>query len=46
MFVQHMVASLADDGVAVTVMPHGVLFRDRVEKEIRRACSAPTPSRR
>ncbi|MFF3439613.1 N-6 DNA methylase [Streptosporangium sp. NPDC002721] len=35
MFVQHMVASLADDGVAVTVMPHGVLFRDRVEKEIR-----------
>lgn len=35
MFVQHMVASLADDGMAVTVMPHGVLFRDRAEKEIR-----------
>jgi type I restriction enzyme M protein len=27
MFLQHMIASLKDDGVMATVMPHGVLFR-------------------
>jgi type I restriction enzyme M protein len=37
MFVQHMVASLADGGLAVTVMPHGVLFRAGKEGEIRQA---------
>lgn len=35
MFVQHMVASLKDDGMMATVMPHGVLFRGGVEKAIR-----------
>ena len=35
MFVQHMVAALAEGGMAVTVMPHGVLFRGGAEKEIR-----------
>lgn len=37
MFVQHMVASLADGGLAVTVMPHGVLFRGGKERAIREA---------
>lgn len=37
MFVQHMVASLAEEGLAVTVMPHGVLFRSGREQTIRRA---------
>ncbi|GAA2606678.1 class I SAM-dependent DNA methyltransferase [Actinomadura fulvescens] len=36
LFVQHMVASLDErDGLAVTVMPHGVLFRSGQEKKIR-----------
>ncbi len=35
MFVQHMLASLKTDGVAATVMPHGVLFRGGKEKLIR-----------
>ncbi len=35
MFVQHMIASLKDDGMMATVMPHGVLFRGGVEKAIR-----------
>lgn len=35
MFVQHMIASLKDDGMMATVMPHGVLFRGGVEKVIR-----------
>ena len=35
MFLQHMVASLKDDGVMATVMPHGVLFRGGQEKVIR-----------
>ena len=35
MFVQHMLASLKTDGVAATVMPHGVLFRSGKEKLIR-----------
>jgi type I restriction enzyme M protein len=35
MFVQHMVAVLKEDGVAATVMPHGVLFRGNKEQEIR-----------
>jgi type I restriction enzyme M protein len=35
MFVQHMVAVLSRDGMVVTVMPHGVLFRGGAEKEIR-----------
>lgn len=37
MFVQHMLASCKDDGRVVVVMPHGVLFRGRKEKEIRTA---------
>jgi type I restriction enzyme M protein len=36
MFVQHMIASLKQDGMMVTVMPHGVLFRGGKEKEIRK----------
>lgn len=35
MFVQHMVAVLRADGIAVTVMPHGVLFRGGDERKIR-----------
>ncbi|MEU6749205.1 class I SAM-dependent DNA methyltransferase [Spirillospora sp. NPDC046719] len=40
MFVQHMVASLAGGGLAVTVMPHGVLFRSGREEVIRRGLLA------
>ena len=36
MFAQHMLAVCKDRGVVTTVMPHGVLFRGGVEKEIRR----------
>jgi len=36
MFVQHMVAVLRADGVAVTVMPHGVLFRGGEERKFQR----------
>jgi len=35
MFVQHMIASLKDDGKMATIMPHGVLFRGGMEKVIR-----------
>ena len=35
MFLQHMLAVLDTGGVLATVMPHGVLFRGGVEKEIR-----------
>jgi type I restriction enzyme M protein len=35
MFVQHMLAVLADRGMVVTVMPHGVLFRGGDEQQIR-----------
>lgn len=35
MFVQHMIASLKDNGMMATVMPHGVLFRGGAEKVIR-----------
>lgn len=35
MFVQHMIASLKEDGILATVMPHGVLFRGGAEKSIR-----------
>lgn len=35
MFVQHMIASLREDGKMATVMPHGVLFRGGDEKKIR-----------
>lgn len=35
MFLQHMIASLKDDGIMATVMPHGVLFRGAQEKVIR-----------
>jgi type I restriction enzyme M protein len=35
MFVQHMVASLKNQGRMATVMPHGVLFRGSNEKLIR-----------
>lgn len=37
MFAQHMLAVLEPGGMAVTVMPHGVLFRGGVEQTIRRA---------
>jgi type I restriction enzyme M protein len=37
MFAQHVLASLTDDGVCATVMPHGVLFRGGKEGKIRRA---------
>lgn len=36
MFVQHMLAMLRVGGILATVMPHGVLFRGGVEKEIRK----------
>ncbi len=36
MFVQHDLAVLRPGGMVATVMPHGVLFRGGVEKEIRR----------
>lgn len=36
MFVQHMIASTKPDGMMITVMPHGVLFRGGKEKEIRK----------
>ena len=35
MFVQHMLASLKDDGLMATILPHGVLFRGNKEKLIR-----------
>jgi len=35
MFVQHMLAVLQPQGMMATVMPHGILFRGGVEKEIR-----------
>ncbi|MBN1174871.1 MAG: SAM-dependent DNA methyltransferase [Micromonosporaceae bacterium] len=35
MFVQHMVAVLKGNGIAATVMPHGVLFRGGAERDIR-----------
>jgi len=35
MFLQHMIASLKEDGILATVMPHGVLFRGGPEKVIR-----------
>jgi type I restriction enzyme M protein len=35
MFVQHMLAVLRSQGLVVTVMPHGVLFRGGEEKQIR-----------
>ncbi|TMN72559.1 type I restriction-modification system subunit M [Pseudoalteromonas sp. S1727] len=34
-FVQHMIASLNDEGMAGIVMPHGVLFRGSSEKAVR-----------
>jgi type I restriction enzyme M protein len=37
MFLQHMLASLKSTGRGAVVMPHGVLFRARKEKEIREA---------
>lgn len=36
MFLQHMLAVLSRDGMVVTVMPHGVLFRGGEEGKIRR----------
>ena len=35
-FVQHMIASLNNEGIMGVVMPHGVLFRGSSEKEIRK----------
>lgn len=36
MFVQHMIASTKPDGMMITVIPHGVLFRGGAEKTIRK----------
>ena len=36
MFVEHMIASTKDDGMMITVMPHGVLFRGGSEQRIRK----------
>ena len=36
MFVQHMIASTKPNGMMITVMPHGVLFRGKSEKSIRK----------
>ncbi len=36
MFVQHMIASTKSNGMMITVMPHGVLFRGSAEKTIRK----------
>jgi type I restriction enzyme M protein len=36
MFVQHMISVLRTKGMIATVMPHGVLFRGGVEREIRK----------
>jgi type I restriction enzyme M protein len=36
MFLQHMLASLKPTGRGAVVMPHGVLFRGRKEKDIRK----------
>jgi type I restriction enzyme M protein len=36
MFLQHMLSVLRTNGMMATVMPHGVLFRGSVEKEIRK----------
>ncbi|WP_280378308.1 N-6 DNA methylase [Nocardia wallacei] len=36
MFVQHVLASLAPDGVGVVTVPHGVLFRGGAEGQIRK----------
>lgn len=36
MFVQHMLATLKNNGKMATVMPHGVLFRGGEEREARR----------
>ena len=35
-FIQHIVYSLEENGIAVVLIPHGVLFRDRAEGVIRR----------
>ncbi len=35
MFIQHVLAVLEPDGIATSVMPHGVLFRGGEEKKIR-----------
>ena len=43
MFVQHMLAVLRPGGMAVTVMPHGVLFRGGEEKKIREQLVQPRP---
>lgn len=36
MFLQHMIASVKPDGMMISVMPHGVLFRGSTEKDIRK----------
>jgi len=36
MFIQHMIASLKQNGLMAVVMPHGVLFRGGVEEQIRK----------
>ncbi|BDV02945.1 type I restriction-modification system subunit M [Candidatus Hepatoplasma crinochetorum] len=35
-FVQHMLYHLSEDGIMVTVLPHGILFRGRAEEKIRK----------
>jgi len=36
MFIQHMIASLKQNGLMAVVMPHGVLFRGGLEEQIRK----------
>ena len=43
MFVEHMIASTKDDGIMITVMPHGVLFRGGAEQRIRKGIPKPNP---
>ncbi|TPT12596.1 type I restriction-modification system subunit M [Acinetobacter baumannii] len=35
-FIQHIIYSLEEDGIAVVLIPHGVLFRDKAEGVIRK----------
>ena len=46
MFVQHMIASLNSKGKMTVIMPHGVLFRSGIEREIRRIMISCLTSRK
>jgi type I restriction enzyme M protein len=35
-FIQHMIHHLSDNGTMAVVLPHGVLFREKAEEEIRK----------